>query len=505
MKINIGLSILLNYFPSLVRIQYLPYYEFHFANMKKAGFIITFMLLSRVIFCQVLEPEKVKQDFMVFKAALSEAHPGIYRFQPKATIDSLFLETEKMTGKPASPQDLFKLLSPLVASVHCGHTKFYPEGKYDEEHLYHYFYSTERLFPLKLWFSNGKAYIQDNYDSQNYSDKGAELLSINGRSMPDLIYFMLKNIASDGHVRSSGFLELSSFFPAYYANLIGNPDEFQIEVKDDMGKCSTMRLRSISIDRIREYEKNHTSEHEDNFTISYPKEGIALIKIKAFYPLSKDDDFKKFLKDAFAEIQAKNTTKLIIDLRNNEGGNDRWGAMLFSYLTDIPFRYYETLRIRPVKYSFREYASFPKFFGLMKLFLKKEKDGSYLWTKHKNLRVQEPAKNPFTGETFVLVNGFSFSVTAEFAAVAKASGRIHLLGEETGGAYSGNNSGVFVIVTLPNSRLVLGIPLAGYYMAVPDIQPFDRGVLPDINISPDIRQVTEGRDPVLELALKLSP
>jgi len=70
----------------------------------------------------------------------------------------------------------------------------------------------------------------------------------------------------------------------------------------------------------------------------------------------------------------------------------------------------------------------------------------------------------------VLVNGFSFSVTSEFAAVAKATGRAKLMGQETGGTYSGNNSGTFVLVTLPNSRLVLGIPMLGYYMAVPAIQ-----------------------------------
>jgi C-terminal processing protease CtpA/Prc len=105
------------------------------------------------------------------------------------------------------------------------------------------------------------------------------------------------------------------------------------------------------------------------------------------------------------------------------------------------------------------------------------------------------------GEVVVLVNGNSFSVTAEFATVARASGRVRIAGEETGGAYGGNNSGTFIIVTLPNSRLSVGIPMVGYYMAVPPIQPLDRGVLPDVEVKPDIEQIINGEDLVLKREL----
>jgi C-terminal processing protease CtpA/Prc len=154
-------------------------------------------------------------------------------------------------------------------------------------------------------------------------------------------------------------------------------------------------------------------------------------------------------------------------------------------------------------YSFGQYAKLPRFYGLLKLMIREDTAGGYKWTKHKNLKIQQPQKHPFMGSVVVLVNGFSFSVTAEFAAVAKASGRVRLVGQETGGVYSGNNSGTFVIVTLPNSHLSLGIPMVGYYMAVPEIQPLDRGVLPDIEIVPDIVQILKGEDLELEKALQI--
>jgi hypothetical protein len=44
--------------------------------------------------------------------------------------------------------------------------------------------------------------------------------------------------------------------------------------------------------------------------------------------------------------------------------------------------------------------------------------------------------------------------------------------------------------------------MLGYYMAVPEIQPLVRGVLPDIEISPTIQQVINGEDIILEKALQ---
>jgi Peptidase family S41 len=470
--------------------------------MRQITYFLIAMIFNQVMFAQKLSLEEVRKDFSVFKTALTEAHPGIYRFESRATIDSLFKQTEKALKDSISQQQFYQILSPLVAAINCGHTKFNPEGDYDENHLYHYYYGTEHLFPLKLYFSGQKAFFVDSYEKSMDFEKGSEIIAINGRPVYELITFLFKNIVADGRVVSSKYLELSNFFSAYYANLVESPQQFSLSLKKKDGELFTAILPATSLDRIREYEKKHTSQSVSAFDLSFLKPQVALMRIRDFYPYRKQDNFNAFLKKSFAEIEEKKTKKLIIDLRNNEGGNDRWGSMLFSYLTDKPFRYYESLRIPCKNYSFRQYAQLPRFYGLLKLLIRKDPAGGYRWTKNKNLEIQQPQKHPFLGEVVVLVNGFSFSVTAEFAAVSKASGRVQLVGEETGGAYSGNNSGTFVIVTLPNSRLSMGIPMVGYYMAVPPIQPFDRGVLPTIEITPDIKQIISGEDPVLKSVLE---
>lgn len=453
-------------------------------------------------FSQTLSKEKAIQDFRIFETALKEAHPGIYRYETVSAFDSLLRQTEDAIQDSITQEQFYRLLSPVIARLHCGHTKFHPENSMDESHLYHYYFGLDHLFPFKLYFQGKKAYVINTFGPEAKFNFGTELLSIDHQSIESLMDFFFQNIVADGNVQSSKYLELSTFFSAYYANLIDAPDEFYLELKDSSGQQFSLTVPSVTINEIRNFENQLNPASEPTFRLSFPKEHVALMEIKAFYPLHKEDDFKEFLKSSFEEIHRNNVNRLIIDLRNNEGGEDRWGALLFSYLAKHPFEYYEALRVTSKKYSFKKYVRLPVLYPFYKLLLHKDANGGYLWTSHKNLDLQYPQKEAFTGEVVVLVNGFSFSVTSEFAAVARSQGRIRLAGQETGGAYGGNNSGTFAIVTLPNSRLCIGIPIVGYYMSLADLQPYDRGVLPDEEMIPTVQEILHGEDLLLERVLK---
>ena len=54
------------------------------------------------------------------------------------------------------------------------------------------------------------------------------------------------------------------------------------------------------------------------------------------------------MEDTFRTLREKGTKTLIIDLRGNGGGNDMYGAMLVSYLTDKPFRYFDHINVKTI-------------------------------------------------------------------------------------------------------------------------------------------------------------
>jgi hypothetical protein len=357
------------------------------------------------------------------------------------------------------------------------------------------------LFPYKLFFSEGRALLKGTYsDNLKNEHFGATLLTINGTSMNKIIEILMEVIPADGNVVSSKYLELNNYFPAWYANFFQQADSFIIEVEKTNGRRETLHLQPVSLATIR-YGMKQEQRQEPNFSLSFPEKDVAIMKIHAFYPLSENDNYKEFLKESFRQIHTNNTEHLILDLRNNEGGNDRWGALLYSYLTDKKFRYYKELQLSGLKYTTEPYLQKPKFFGLLKLLVRK-KDGKYYWTKHKNLKIQKPQKDVYKGAVYVLLNGNSFSVTSEFAAIAKSNRRAIFFGQESGGTYEGNNSGTFAFVNLPHSKLTLAIPLMAYYLDVKSENPMDRGILPDYPIEPVLSNTDNEMNYVLEFIRK---
>lgn len=452
--------------------------------MKQKTFIILILShLSFVLTAQKLSPGQLKQDFEIFRTSLEETHPGLYRFTSREWFDSAFQSTAASLQDSLSGKEFFRLLAPLVARVKCGHVKFFPEGDVNRNQ-FHYFYDTTRLFPFRLFFTDEDVRISGSYSGKSQDNLySAELVAINGIPVKEIKEKLLHYIPADGNVVSSKYLELNNYFPAYYANFVNSPESFLLDLKFPDRHPEQISVMPVSLADITAEMKTRGADTGSNFSLAFPEDNIAVMKIRGFYPLSPADKYKRFLKQSFRELKAGNVNHLILDLRDNEGGKDRWGALLYSYLANGKFRYYKELRLTGTHFSTEPYLKKPRFFGILKMFVH-EKGGKYYWTRHKNLKTQRPQKNAYHGKVYILVNGNSYSVTSEFASIARSNQRAMFFGQETGGAYTGNNSGTFAFVKLPNSKLTLAIPMLAYYLDVNPVNPMDRGVLPDVYIPP---------------------
>ena len=123
---------------------------------------------------------------------------------------------------------------------------------------------------------------------------------------------------------------------------------------------------------------------------------------------------------------------------------------------------------------------------------------------HPNLGIQQPGKPTFEGKVWILINGGCFSTTAEFLSQAHYHRRATFIGEESGGGYYGNTSGVVPALTLPNTKLIVYVPLVTYFVAVGGYKAAAHGVLPDHPIRYTIEELLAGTDKELALALELA-
>ncbi|GAB4024031.1 S41 family peptidase [Spirosoma koreense] len=466
--------------------------------MKTILTILLFHLtLSLSTRCQPLTPDQLQADFARFRTALTEVHPEMYRYTPKPTFDSLFAATAAQLNRPMTQQELYRTMMPLLVALRDGHIKWIVSGK-DE----HYPFSSDRLFPLKLYFLGEKAWVVGNYGTGAVPD-GAEVTAIDGNPMAGIVQNLLPNMTfADGN-RVGGKLEdMNRYFSGYYATFIGAPDAFVVTYRVGNEEKSAT-LAPVTESMIKAYTESHKPAPQKPFRLALVDDRTAVMTITEFFKKAEKLSFKQFLHDSFREIKAKNIQHLVLDLRDNEGGEEALGVLLYSYLTEKPFRYYDHISVRQKKgVSFPAWTS--ALYRKAKWLAVKKRGDSYVFAWHRGLRTTKPRRDAYRGKLYVLLNGNSFSVTTEFAARAHADGRATYIGQESGGGYKVNSSGIFTITQLPHSKIDLGIGMFGFNMANVSAYPHaDRGIIPDHIVEPTAEDVLAHRDRVLEYTLKL--
>lgn len=478
--------------------------------MKSLGFVWAGVLLAMQVFARQepvrLTPAELKADLAIFRAALVEAHPGLYAFHDRAYWTKRFAALERQLDKPMNELAFYRLLNPVAVDIRCGHVKWFRDGKPDDLYA---FYQTG-LFPLRLYFQQGKAMHYFSYGASGVP-VGAEIVSINGKPMTAVTAQLLAQVLVDGTVESARWQLLGEQFAGYYASFIGPAQDFVVGYRMKGGAVKTVRLSSVEVGAIRQkgieapqQPGNEASLHVDSLGVTFPKPGVALLRIPVFMPQEGAQPWEAFLQNAFGRIKAADTQHLILDLRNNEGGMDRFGAQLYAWLTNQPFYYYDRITVVSDKdLSFRPYASLPGQYDQLKAFINKQGD-EYVFTMNPGLGEQAPQPHGYTGKLYVLINGRSFSVTSEFSAIVRDRHRGVFIGEESGGTLTANNSGGFAIVKLPHSKLTLAVPLLRYHMSLQGKYSPQHGIVPDHLVVPAVEDLVAGRDVVLEKAFQLT-
>jgi hypothetical protein len=135
--------------------------------------------------------------------------------------------------------------------------------------------------------------------------------------------------------------------------------------------------------------------------------------------------------------------------------------------------------------------------------LKANAAGTFDVIRHPNVGKQKPMLPTYAGKIYVLINGGCFSTASECISMIHSNADAVFIGEESGGGYYGNNSGMVPEMTLPNTKIRIAIPLMKYVMAVKDYQFKDHGLFPNYEVIPKIADKINGNDPELELAKKL--
>jgi C-terminal processing protease CtpA/Prc len=205
--------------------------------------------------------------------------------------------------------------------------------------------------------------------------------------------------------------------------------------------------------------------------------------------------FKTFLGQTFASIQAGHVKALIIDVRNNGGGDSDLNDVLWTYVTTKPFKQFGGGIVKACDRLKREYGH-AKYVDIYGEGAWKAPDGTLLTSGgDPNADLVKPGRQPlrFTGPTYLLTSALTFSSAMSCALAAKDYGLATIVGEETGEPVNSTGE-VYSFVT---PAVGFTAYLTTKYFFAPKPHPDGQGVVPDIPVETSTADVAAGRDPVI--------
>jgi len=165
---------------------------------------------------------ELQEDFMKVRQTLEENHGCMYRYTSKEEFDSLFDQQYRLIDHPMSPNEFFKIITPLTEKVGCGHTNLWMPGDFwDME--------PENLFPLQIRILEGHLVVSGSYTDSVQVPVGSIIHRINNRPALDIYHEMTANYSADGYNPNFKRTSVEQRFPMIYARRFGFPDEYRVQ------------------------------------------------------------------------------------------------------------------------------------------------------------------------------------------------------------------------------------------------------------------------------------
>lgn len=469
-------------------------------------------------------PSQLKEEIDVLKEALTTLHPGLYRYNTKQQIETLFSDLYNKAKKPLNEKDFYLLLAKFTAKIGCGHTYLNPLNL--EENI-PAFYMPKKVLPFCFALIDRKFIITHNLSKDTNLVKGTEISKINGIPVTQIIDSLLQVSRADGKNALGKKLSnielvpeqvgkynlIDIFLPLFFKTI---NDEFIIEAKTIDNRVFISKISGIStVQRAAIYRKRSgiIPKGENSLKITMLNDSTCYFKIGTFSFFGEGNPFTKTIDSLFSVLANNQRVKnLILDIRTNEGGSTDARNSLLKYILPKNFiakdyqerPFYSFLevpkRLIPFLNTWDDSFFDPKPDSIYK---KNEfgfyEDQSVDPERRKNFEDFALSPNSFKGNIFLMTSPVNSSAAFEFAWVFKQYKAGTIIGTKTGGTKQGLNGGRFFFLRLPYTRIEIDLPFI--YQA--HIGQPDEGVSPDFNISPTQKGIYEGKDAQLDFVLQL--
>ena len=415
----------------------------------------------------------VTSDSGYLYQALVQTHYDLFAYTKKAEFDQAYATIrQSISADSLSLLATTKIYQKLAAISNTGHCEVdFPAASYGA-------YAREggTIFPLELAFEDDKAYIRRSFIPNTDVVTGDVIISINTVPIEKIQREIHAYISAERPYFKNTKLEVYSF-PRLYWLAFGEQQTFDIQTRN---KAGLIKKHAIVAIPVMSYEKSRNGEIINaNRSFRYLKNAAYLMP-GPFSSARPDGEirFRQFVDSVFTDLRTTNAQTLVLDLRNNAGGDNSYSDYLIAYFASRPFQWYSKFWVKTSallkEHSRPHEGQTPDAFTQAIL---SHPDGAY-YAYELPLQNPMPLAKRFTGKVLVLINRQSYSMAAVSAALIQDYDFGKLVGEETGD-----------VPTLYGSQFAFALPKTGIVVKVPKgyfIRPNGSkklaGVVPDYKV-----------------------
>lgn len=451
-----------------------------------------------------LSPSQARAELDHLYETLQAAHYDLFARRPRVEYDALHRQMRGQFVEPTPPADLRRELQRFVAYGNVAHASIEPPMADWEA----YRAAGGTALPLYLRVVDGRVFVQDDYSGIDGIAPGDEVLSIDTVPALDWLDRVRTLVSAD-----SDYLAYTQMETRLPMLLWWNGDragQYMLETATPSGKRRSLVVPARDRAGFEAAAAAAPTRFEPDWNDRAARmtdDGIGYLRPGPFYDNRADSTnpwdpsaFMTFIDGAFAGFIDAGATAVLIDLRNNPGGDNSFSDPMIAWFADKPFRFSEEFDIRVSDAAIASNARrLPQAGGdphATSVKLAAAYAGKPVGSR---VGFPIPLVHPrigarFTGPVYVLVNRHSYSNTVLVAAIAQDCGFATVLGEET--ADLASTYGAAEKFTLPHTGIEVTFPKARILR--PNADPTARGVVPDVEIATPV--VPAGTDVVLDEA-----
>lgn len=442
----------------------------------------------------------LRGDIAILREALT-LHPGLYRYNSPAQIDARIAQLEAAFVAAPGLEVRYLLVSKFLATIRCGHS--YCNFLNQKKGVATTLFDRPTRLPFHFRWIDGAMVVTDHGGSE--LPRGTEVLAVNDVMPRAMLARLMPYARADGHndakrvslleVRGNDTIE---FFDVFHGLVFGAPlgGVHRIVARLPDGRRITVELPAIGLGQRR--DQTIAQKYQDGRPVwdwTMRSDGVVVLTMPSWALYDSKWDWRRWLDTRLDSLTG--AKGLIVDLRENEGGQD-CGDLILARLIGTPIvapSAERRVRFQRTPPSLDRYLdTWDDSFRTLGVGAQPSTDGFYVLQGERGDSSIRPSGRRLELPVAALVGPANSSATFQFAENARRSGRVRLFGAPTGGNRRGINGGCFFFVRLPTSGIEFDLPLIGYFRRNPEP---DAGIIPDVIVVPSIDDVVVGRDPVM--------